>query len=139
RGVVRRELWLAGGRACRPLIARDGLGPVFIEPALRFLEERHAKVLFGHRLRSLDFAQGKVASLDFGDDKVPSRDDDVILAMPPVVAAALVPNLKTPSQFRAIVNAHFRLEPPRSEEHTSELQSLTNIVCRLLLEKKKKI
>src|SRR5262249_58566616 len=28
--------------------------------------------------------------------------------------------------------------PPRSEEHTSELQSLTNIVCRLLLEKKKR-
>src|SRR5437016_11294333 len=27
---------------------------------------------------------------------------------------------------------------PRSEEHTSELQSLTNLVCRLLLEKKKK-
>src|SRR5262249_62161829 len=26
---------------------------------------------------------------------------------------------------------------PRSEEHTSELQSLTNLVCRLLLEKKK--
>src|SRR5437016_12019378 len=28
---------------------------------------------------------------------------------------------------------------PRSEEHTSELQSLTNLVCRLLLEKKKNI
>src|SRR5438093_8474984 len=28
--------------------------------------------------------------------------------------------------------------PVRSEEHTSELQSLTNLVCRLLLEKKKK-
>src|SRR5438046_6271450 len=27
----------------------------------------------------------------------------------------------------------------RSEEHTSELQSLTNLVCRLLLEKKKKV
>src|SRR5438046_7324354 len=27
-------------------------------------------------------------------------------------------------------------EPPRSEEHTSELQSLTNLVCRLLLEQK---
>src|SRR5438046_7281014 len=26
--------------------------------------------------------------------------------------------------------------PTRSEEHTSELQSLTNLVCRLLLEKK---
>src|SRR5688572_32011571 len=29
--------------------------------------------------------------------------------------------------------------PPRSEEHTSELQSQSNLVCRLLLEKKKKI
>src|SRR5258706_7485400 len=31
----------------------------------------------------------------------------------------------------------FRGNPNRSEEHTSELQSLTNLVCRLLLEKKK--
>src|SRR5438093_13244206 len=31
-----------------------------------------------------------------------------------------------------------RGRPGRSEEHTSELQSLTNLVCRLLLEKKKK-
>src|SRR5262249_61330949 len=35
---------------------------------------------------------------------------------------------------------HFRHSrgDDRSEEHTSELQSLTNLVCRLLLEKKKK-
>src|SRR2546427_5420477 len=33
-----------------------------------------------------------------------------------------------------------RAHPPtsRSEEHTSELQSQSNLVCRLLLEKKKK-
>src|SRR2546430_11645438 len=31
-----------------------------------------------------------------------------------------------------------RLINPRSEEHTSELQSQSNLVCRLLLEKKKK-
>src|SRR2546430_16209898 len=31
-----------------------------------------------------------------------------------------------------------RIEP-RSEEHTSELQSQSNLVCRLLLEKKKKL
>src|SRR2546430_10321988 len=32
-----------------------------------------------------------------------------------------------------------RSHPPRSEEHTSELQSQSNLVCRLLLEKKKKL
>src|SRR2546427_5016578 len=31
-----------------------------------------------------------------------------------------------------------RRTAPRSEEHTSELQSQSNLVCRLLLEKKKK-
>src|SRR5688572_33430409 len=33
---------------------------------------------------------------------------------------------------------HCTFEAPRSEEHTSELQSQSNLVCRLLLEKKKK-
>src|SRR5258706_2330517 len=37
--------------------------------------------------------------------------------------------------LRAFV--HLRDFDGRSEEHTSELQSLTNLVCRLLLEKKK--
>src|SRR5437016_9953157 len=35
-------------------------------------------------------------------------------------------------------NERFCQRMLRSEEHTSELQSLTNLVCRLLLEKKKK-
>src|SRR5205085_3310491 len=35
-------------------------------------------------------------------------------------------------------SASARAQPGRSEEHTSELQSQSNLVCRLLLEKKKK-
>src|SRR5437016_11403022 len=38
----------------------------------------------------------------------------------------------------AVFEATHGTAPKRSEEHTSELQSLTNLVCRLLLEKKKK-
>src|SRR5262249_62167216 len=41
-----------------------------------------------------------------------------------------------PSTTRTDGSAH-RRDAVRSEEHTSELQSLTNLVCRLLLEKKK--
>src|SRR5688572_26027364 len=36
------------------------------------------------------------------------------------------------------INENVKINPIRSEEHTSELQSQSNIVCRLLLEKKKK-
>src|SRR5438045_178712 len=40
--------------------------------------------------------------------------------------------------FQGHVLEERRVELPRSEEHTSELQSLRHLVCRLLLEKKKK-
>src|SRR5688572_31035202 len=38
----------------------------------------------------------------------------------------------------ALAKLHARIVEERSEEHTSELQSQSNLVCRLLLEKKKK-
>src|SRR5205809_2927945 len=37
------------------------------------------------------------------------------------------------------VGLHLKISLQRSEEHTSELQSRLHLVCRLLLEKKKKI
>src|SRR5256885_9288599 len=41
------------------------------------------------------------------------------------------------SDLHLEAHPHFIAEPARSEEHTSELQSPCNLVCRLLLEKKK--
>src|SRR2546430_7781775 len=44
-------------------------------------------------------------------------------------------------ELRGPIGGYFVWEPSeggRSEEHTSELQSQSNLVCRLLLEKKKK-
>src|SRR5256885_6618543 len=40
--------------------------------------------------------------------------------------------------FQSIIGREAREQFQRSEEHTSELQSPCNLVCRLLLEKKKK-
>jgi len=111
--AILRETIVAGGRACRPLIARDGLGPTFIAPALDRLASRGVTAGFGRRLRAVDVADGRIAALDFGEDKFPlGADDKVILAVPPVVAASLLPGLDPPDEFRAIVNAHFRITPP---------------------------
>src|SRR5690606_11362822 len=47
---------------------------------------------------------------------------------------------KTISSIKRYMGTHFSsLTDDRSEEHTSELQSRENLVCRLLLEKKKHI
>jgi hydroxysqualene dehydroxylase len=113
--AVTRATLGRGGKACRPLIAREGLGNTFVEPALRVLRARNVPLMFGHRLRALEFSQTRVATLDFGEDRVSLREKDcVILAVPPVVAVELVPALVAPNEFRAIVNAHFRIDPPPS-------------------------
>src|SRR5256885_10942417 len=47
----------------------------------------------------------------------------------------LMPKKRVTKRAAAVTQSLSR--PPRSEEHTSELQSPCNLVCRLLLEKKK--
>jgi len=113
-GAIVRETLLAGGKACRPLIARDGLSAVLIDPAIRHLEGKGASVLIGHELRELAMAADRVKALRFGGDDTIALcpQDAVVLAVPPRSAASLLPGLKTPTKFRAIVNAHFRIDPP---------------------------
>jgi squalene-associated FAD-dependent desaturase len=113
-GAVVRETLLAGGQACRPLIARDGLSAVLVEPAIKLLRDKGASIQFGHELREFSLSTGRVGELKFGTDTVTvAPDDAVIMAVPPRPAASLLPGLKTPTKFRAIVNAHFRFDPPK--------------------------
>src|SRR5438046_5508149 len=51
-------------------------------------------------------------------------------------ALPIFPGRPRPSPPGARARTHRGTRGARSEEHTSELQSLTNLVCRLLLEKK---
>jgi squalene-associated FAD-dependent desaturase len=112
-GAIVRETLLAGGQACRPLIAREGLSAVLVEPAIRLLQAKGASIRFGHELRGFAMSADKISELQFGDDTVAlAPDDAVVLAVPPRPAASLLPGLRTPSKFRAIVNAHFRFDPP---------------------------
>ena len=79
-GAVIRETLLAGGRACRPLIARDGLSATLIEPALAVLQRRGAAVRLEHRLRALRFGSDRVDALDFGAETIALADDDAVIA-----------------------------------------------------------
>jgi hydroxysqualene dehydroxylase len=112
-GAIVRETLLAGGVACRPLIAREGLSAVLVEPAIKLLQSKGASIQFGHELRAFGMSADRIGELKFGDDNVAIEPGDaVVLAVPPRPAAALLPGLKTPTKFRAIVNAHFRFDPP---------------------------
>ena len=113
-GAIVRGTLLAGGQACRPLIARDGLSAVLIEPAVKFLRERGHCVQLGHELHEFATSNGRIDALNFGGEDViqVAPDDAIVMAVPPRAASSLLPGLKTPDKFRAIVNAHFRVDPP---------------------------
>jgi hydroxysqualene dehydroxylase len=113
-GAIVRETLLAGGQACRPLIAREGLSAVLVEPALKLLQQKGASVQLGHELRGLAMSGDRVGELNFGDDTIAlAPNDAVVMAVPPRPAMSLLPGLTGPTKFRAIVNAHFRFDPPR--------------------------
>lgn len=111
---VIRETLAKGGRACRPLIAHEGLADAFVAPAITTLEARGAKIRFDRRLRAIVAAEGRAATLDFGEDTIVLGDGDrVILAVPAPVAKILLPAIDVPTEFRSIVNAHFMIQPPQ--------------------------
>src|SRR5439155_21477095 len=69
-----------------------------------------------------------------GDPEAPLRSDCTS-----DVSSRLMPSsLKSASRRRWPAKTRARRSSSRSEEHTSELQSRGHLVCRLLLEKKKK-
>ena len=112
-GAIVRETLLAGGQACRPLIARDGLSSVLIEPAIKLLQDKGATIRFGHELREFVMTRRPCRRTEIRRRRhCGCADDVVVLAVPPRPAASLLPGLKTPTKFRAIVNAHFRFDPP---------------------------
>ena len=111
--TILRETLGAGGQACRPLVALQGLSAAFVDPALAFLARHGAEVRFGRRLRGLDAAGGRIARLDFTDGPTPiAPGEGVVLGLPPWVAENLLPGLPAPREFRSIVNAHFAGPPP---------------------------
>jgi squalene-associated FAD-dependent desaturase len=116
RAVVRGSI-AQGGGACRPYLAPRGLSAAFVEPAIAYLKNNGGVLHFGHQLRRCIVTADDVTGLDFGNGVVTvGPEDAVVLAIPPYAARSIIPQLNAPDEFRAIVNAHFRIVPPAGAE-----------------------
>jgi squalene-associated FAD-dependent desaturase len=105
------ESFLKGEAACRPLFFHRGLSPALVDPAIRTLAARGCDVRLKARVRGLSWRDGRVSTIRFAEGMLRLADDDcVVLAVPPDAAKELWPDLEAPSESRAIVNAHFRVE-----------------------------
>jgi squalene-associated FAD-dependent desaturase len=107
---VLKETFGRGAAFCRPLVARQGLSESFVDPALAWLALKGGRLFTGSRVRAIGFAGERATSLDLAGEVVTLEpDDSVVVAVPPAVAAGLVPDLIVPNEYRSIVNAHFRV------------------------------
>ncbi len=108
-GRVVDETLLRGGAACVPLFPRQGLSESLIDPAVVWLAAHHGDLHTGRRIADLAIEAGRVVALGTSDGPVPvGADEAVVLAVPPWVAADLLPGLVAPDAFEAILNVHFR-------------------------------
>ena len=112
-GALLRETLAKGGSHYRPRIAHPTLAAAFIDPALAYLKSHDGAVRLSTRLRGMTLGPREVMTLDIADATLPVGPRDVvILAVPPWAAADLIPGLTVPDDFRAIVNAHFKMPAP---------------------------
>ncbi|MDR5738937.1 MULTISPECIES: hydroxysqualene dehydroxylase HpnE [unclassified Caballeronia] len=114
-----RETLVAGGQACRPLVARNGLAHAFVEPALRLLQYGGAEIRLGARVAAIGLSgtdsRERVSSLAFDNAGEPvsiEPGDGVVLAVTPDAARRLVPDVAAPDEFRAIATVHFAVDVP---------------------------
>src|SRR5256884_6517338 len=84
------------------------------------------------------FRSSSTASAGGLQKAVAARDAHAreLLAYPEVQAVGVGVSYDNPAEPAILLFVN-KGQPPRSEEHTSELQSRLHLVCRLLLEKKK--
>jgi uncharacterized protein with NAD-binding domain and iron-sulfur cluster len=103
--VLRR---LGGAGSARLLVARDGLGPDLVAPALAALRAAGATIRWGDRLRALTQVEGRASALHFAEATLALDEADAaILALPPWEAARLIPGLRVPDSHAPILNLHF--------------------------------
>ena len=107
-----RETLAKGGRHYYPRIAEPHLASALVDPALAYLKAKGAAIRLGQRVRKLTITGSRIASLNVGEETQLGTKDSVVLAVPPWVAAELLPGLKTPTEHSAIVNAHYLIAPP---------------------------
>ncbi len=109
--AVVRETLMQGGDACVPWFPRASLGASLVDPALDALRAAGATVRLGQRIAALRITANRVAEIGTPAGPIPvAPGEAVLVAVPPSVAADLVPGLRCPDAFEAILNIHFRAE-----------------------------
>ncbi len=82
----------------------------FVYPALAWLQARGGEIRFGARARTIRYDHSRATSIRLTGETIElGPHDQVVVAVPPTVAATLVPGITVPTEFRGILNAHFRL------------------------------
>jgi squalene-associated FAD-dependent desaturase len=116
-GAVLRDTLAAGGAASRPLVARNGLGSAFVDPALRLLQHGGAAIRLGAQVDAIELADApdsRIAALRVnGEERIEIGENEaVVLAVTPDVAQTLLPGVSAPRRYSAVVTANFAVEPP---------------------------
>lgn len=116
---VLAQSFCAGGHACIPLIPKIGLSESFVLPCLDVLAQHGVEIKYSHRLAGIGAIENarhktEARKLHFGNNTAVElgTDDWLILALPAWALRTLLPGISAPTEFRSIINAHYRVETP---------------------------
>ncbi|MDP6427257.1 MAG: hydroxysqualene dehydroxylase HpnE [Rhodospirillales bacterium] len=126
-GRMLAETLMKSAEASRPYLAPKGLSAALIDPGVAHLGGIGCAPKFGVRVKSLDFAGGRVGALETETGVTEIEDGAaVIAALPPGETGRLIPEIEVPGRFNAIVNVHYLLDeaPENQQKRHSEARFL---------------
>jgi len=107
------QSFAAGGRNCIPLVPKVGLSETFVAPCLNVLRQHGVEPHYNRRLRAVGMDDSRIRQLEFQDGAMEIAPEDwVLLALPAWIVRDILPGLSVPTDFRSIINAHYRVEVP---------------------------
>lgn len=109
-GTVLRIALRSGQPGTQPWLVRASLEDTLVQPAVDYLHARGAVIHLESPVKQLWSDKGTLTGFSGAATLTLSSNDCVILAVPPWIAARLLPGLNVPTGFEAIINGHFALE-----------------------------
>ncbi len=111
--AVIAETLAKGGNQCIPCFPVEGLSESFVDPAIAKLGQLGADIRTACRIAALNTEHGEVSALMGPEGTIPvAQGETVVLAVTAPIAENLIPGIKGPDAYEAIINLHFKADVP---------------------------
>ena len=134
---VLKKTIFKGHKYCNIYQPKKNWNDTIINPCVNFLEKKGCDIKLKKRVKKFDVLDNYVSTMYFDDIKIKiTKEDLVIMAVPPSNLKKLFPSIEVPTEYNSIVNVHFNMPESLNERFSKKIIGFINTNSHWLFLKK---